>query len=50
MQENGMNYEYYKIFETFPETSGVAIGMDRLIALLLDKKTIEPVLPFPLEF
>lgn len=42
--------EYYKIFETFPETSGVAIGMDRLIALLLDKKTIEPVLPFPLEF
>lgn len=41
--------DYYKIFKDFPKCSGVAIGLDRLIAILLDKHSIEPVLPFPLD-
>ena len=40
---------YWKFFNNFPKCSGVAIGVDRLIMSLLEKKTINSVLPFPLE-
>ncbi|QTQ16640.1 amino acid--tRNA ligase-related protein [Treponema parvum] len=39
---------YWKIFKNFPECSGVAMGMDRLIALISGHKAISPVLPFML--
>jgi len=38
--------EYWKIFEGFPDCSGVAMGMDRLIMALTGRKSIESVLPF----
>lgn len=41
--------EYWKIFKDFPSCSGVAMGADRLIALLCGRTSIEPILPFPLE-
>ena len=41
--------EYWKIFKDFPLCSGVALGADRLIALLCGRTSIEPILPFPLE-
>ncbi len=37
---------YWQLFRTFPPCSGVAMGADRLIALLSGRKSIEPVLPF----
>lgn len=39
--------DYWKTFQDFPKCSGVAMGIDRLVMLLLGKKTIESVLPFP---
>ena len=39
--------DYWKTFLDFPKCSGVAMGVDRLIMLLADKKSIESVLPFP---
>lgn len=47
---------YWKIFEAFggshkndaPGFSGVALGVDRLIALMTGSRAIESVLPFPL--
>ncbi|OJF76153.1 MAG: LysR family transcriptional regulator [Treponema sp. CETP13] len=40
---------YYKIFNTFPKCSGVAMGIDRLIAILSNCNSIDSVLPFPLK-
>ena len=40
--------DYWKLFREFPECSGVALGFDRLLALLSGHTTIAPVLPFPL--
>ena len=37
---------YWELFRTFPPCSGVAMGADRLIALLSGRKSIGPVLPF----
>ncbi len=37
--------EYWKNFENFPECSGVAMGVDRLIAVLGGFSSIESVLP-----
>ena len=45
--------DYWKIFagengkEGFPECSGVALGLDRLIMLFTGRLTIDGVLPFP---
>ena len=39
--------EYWKTFLDFPKCSGVAMGVDRLIMLLSEKRSIESVLPFP---
>jgi lysyl-tRNA synthetase class 2 len=42
--------DYWKLFSSserpFPECSGVALGLDRLIMLLTGRQTIEGVLPF----
>ena len=40
--------DYWKIFRDFPPCSGVALGVDRLIALLAGSSSIDPILPFPL--
>ncbi len=41
--------EYHKYFgSSFPDCSGVAMGMDRLIMLLTGKPSIEGVILFPL--
>ncbi|MCL2602108.1 MAG: LysR family transcriptional regulator [Treponema sp.] len=43
--------DYWKIFagKSFPQCSGVAMGLDRLIMLLCGRKTVDGVLPFPME-
>ncbi len=40
--------DYWKIFEKFPNCSGTALGVDRLLALVAGRSSIESVLPFPL--
>ncbi|MDR1785891.1 MAG: LysR family transcriptional regulator [Spirochaetaceae bacterium] len=45
---HAVDRDYWKIFEDFPPCSGVALGVDRLIALMTGSRGIEPVLPFPL--
>jgi lysyl-tRNA synthetase class 2 len=44
---HAIKQDYWKIFEDFPECSGVALGVDRLIALMCGVRSIEGVLPFP---
>jgi len=39
---------YWKIFKDFPPCSGVAMGFDRLLALIAGRKSISSVLPFTL--
>ena len=42
--------DYWKIFgpeDQFPQCSGVAMGLDRLIMVLCGRSTIDGVLPFP---
>ncbi len=39
--------EYAEIFNTFPKCSGVAIGLDRLLMVVLGEKDIDNVLLFP---
>lgn len=43
-----VDFDYYKHFENsqFPSCSGVAMGLDRLLMVLRESKTIEEVLPF----
>jgi len=44
--------EYWKLFagkDSFPPCSGVAMGLDRLIMVLCGRKTLDGVLPFPME-
>ncbi|MDR0409940.1 MAG: LysR family transcriptional regulator [Spirochaetaceae bacterium] len=61
-QPHAVDDEYWKTFlprkspdgtdgadSPFPRCSGVALGLDRLIMLLADRKTIDGVLPFPME-
>lgn len=46
---HAIDQNYWQNFRNFPKCSGVAIGVDRLIMSLLEKKTINSVLPFSLE-
>ena len=39
--------EYYRYFENFPKCSGVAIGMDRLLMVLIGASDIRQTLLFP---
>jgi lysyl-tRNA synthetase class 2 len=43
-----VKWDYWKIFQDFPSCSGVALGVDRLAALMCGAQSIEAVLPFPL--
>lgn len=38
---------YYNFFANFPQTSGVAIGMDRLLMSQMEVDSIEGVILFP---
>jgi lysyl-tRNA synthetase class 2 len=42
-----INDEFYKLFNAFPQTSGVAIGMDRLLMSQMQIDNIEGVILFP---
>ncbi len=42
---HAIDLEYWKIFQDFPECSGVALGVDRLIAILGGFSSIESILP-----
>jgi lysyl-tRNA synthetase class 2 len=56
---HAVDKDYWKIFQParspdgetrpFPRCSGVALGLDRLIMALAGRKTIDGVLPFPME-
>jgi elongation factor P--(R)-beta-lysine ligase len=39
-----VDHDYPSIFETVPECSGVALGVDRLVAVLLGEKSIKQVM------
>ena len=44
--------DYWKIFagkNGFPDCSGVAMGLDRLIMILCGRKTLDGILPFPMD-
>jgi lysyl-tRNA synthetase class 2 len=49
-----INEDYWRIFlpkaggAPFPRCSGVALGLDRLIMVILERRTIDGVLPFPM--
>ncbi|QEN04228.1 hypothetical protein EW093_05750 [Thiospirochaeta perfilievii] len=45
--KHSVDMDYYKIFETFPECSGGAIGIDRLIMGILGIEEIQGVILFP---
>lgn len=45
---HAIDENYWLNFETFPDCSGVALGVDRLIMILLGQKTLNTVLPFSL--
>ncbi|MCY1153033.1 MAG: elongation factor P--(R)-beta-lysine ligase [Sphaerochaetaceae bacterium] len=42
-----IDHEYHEIFNSFPQTSGVAIGMDRLLMSQMNIDNIEGVILFP---
>ncbi|GMO30047.1 MAG: tRNA synthetase, class II [Termitinemataceae bacterium] len=46
---HNIDTDYYKIFYGFPRCSGVAMGLDRVIMAITGRKTIDGVLPFPME-
>ena len=46
---HAVNDDYWKNFISFPDCSGTAMGLDRLIMLLVERSTIDGILPFPME-
>jgi elongation factor P--(R)-beta-lysine ligase len=46
---HNIDTNYWKIFNSFPRCSGVALGFDRLLMLLTKRSTIDAVIPFPLK-
>jgi lysyl-tRNA synthetase class 2 len=51
---HAVDEDYWKVFlprqgRPFPQCSGVAMGLDRLIMVLTDRSSIDGVLPFPME-
>ncbi|MDR2842232.1 MAG: LysR family transcriptional regulator [Spirochaetaceae bacterium] len=46
---HNIDENYWQIFKNFPRSSGVAMGLDRLIMAITGRKTIDSVLPFPME-
>jgi lysyl-tRNA synthetase class 2 len=47
--QHKVDADYWKLFNTFPKCSGVALGLDRLIMILAERSAIDGVLPFPME-
>jgi lysyl-tRNA synthetase class 2 len=47
MKVFGYDHELIKALKKMPETAGIAIGVDRLIMLFVNAKTIQEVIPFP---
>lgn len=45
---HAIDENYWRIFNDFPDCSGVAMGVDRLIMSLVGKTSIDSVLPFPM--
>lgn len=43
--DHATDNDYWKIFSDFPLCSGVAMGVDRLIAILAGFSSIEPIMP-----
>jgi len=46
LERHSIDHDYWKMFENFPQCSGVAMGLDRLVMALCGFSDIEAVLPF----
>jgi len=46
---HALDADYWRFFQGFPECSGAALGVDRLAALASGRRSLEGMLPFPLE-
>jgi len=44
--KHNVDHNYWKMFESFPKCSGVAMGVDRLIMALTGRERIDRVIPF----
>lgn len=49
MKNFGYDREFLKAVNRMPATAGIAVGVDRLIMLFTNAKTIEEVIPFPVK-
>jgi len=43
------DHDFIKSLKSLPKTAGIAVGIDRLVMLFTDSKTIQEVIPFPAE-
>jgi lysyl-tRNA synthetase class 2 len=46
--DHAVDEDYWKIFSPFPACSGVALGLDRLVMTVTEKRSIDAVIPFPM--